>query len=142
LLGALLRNLVDNALRYTPPKSTVQVTLEPLDAQGRLAFTVEDDGPGLAPAVMQRLGERFFRARETDAPGSGLGWSIVRRIAQALSLDIGIDRSPSMGGLRVRVSWQPAQTGEVVAARHGDAPSLPLRRPPALGPAGVLNLHR
>jgi two-component system, OmpR family, sensor histidine kinase QseC len=143
LLGALLRNLVDNALRYTPPQSTVQITLEAPDAQGRLAFTVEDNGPGLAPAVMQRLGERFFRARETDAPGSGLGWSIVRRIALALSLDVAIDRAPELGGLRVRVSWMPAQSGAVVSPRHEPSLSLPARRPPgALAAAPGLSLRR
>jgi two-component system sensor histidine kinase QseC len=139
LLGALLRNLVDNALRYTPPQSTVQVTLEAPDAQGRLSFTVEDSGPGLPPAVMQRLGERFFRARDTDAPGSGLGWSIVRRIAQALHLEIDVDRSPTWGGLRVRVSWQPAQASEGAIARPDERRSArPAARRDEPGEAPVM----
>lgn len=107
LLGILLRNLIDNSLRYSPPGSTVQVTLKGLDARERLSVAVEDSGPGLPPALMQRLGERFFRARQNDAPGSGLGWSIVRRISRALDLDVQVDRSPQWGGLRVTLSWTP-----------------------------------
>jgi two-component system sensor histidine kinase QseC len=108
LVSALLRNLIDNALRYSPPMSTVQVTLEAADAQGRLSVSVEDSGPGLSPQLLQRLGERFFRARLNDASGSGLGWSIVRRIAMALDLKVQVGRSPLLGGLQVRVGWMPA----------------------------------
>ncbi len=107
LVSALLRNLIDNALRYSPPMSTVQVTFEGADAQGRLGVSVEDSGPGLPPPLLQRLGERFFRARLNDASGSGLGWSIVRRIAAALDLVVQVDRSPTLGGLRVRIGWTP-----------------------------------
>jgi two-component system sensor histidine kinase QseC len=123
LVGVLLRNLLDNALRYSPPGSVVQLSLEGKDAQGRVAFCVEDSGPGLPPELLSRLGERFFRARQNDAPGSGLGWSIVRRLSQALGLDVQVDRSPSLGGLRVRVSWLP---GEKPAdeARPSNAPQL------------------
>ncbi|RZS58022.1 ATP-binding protein [Sphaerotilus mobilis] len=107
LLGILLRNLIDNALRYSPPGSTVQVTLAGPDGKGRRSVSVEDSGPGLPPALMQRLGERFFRARQNDAPGSGLGWSVIRRICRAYDLAVQVDRSPQWGGLRVTMSWLP-----------------------------------
>ncbi|WP_425532337.1 ATP-binding protein [Burkholderia cepacia] len=54
---------------------------------------------------LYRLGERFFRPAGTGPSGSGLGWSIVRRIAAAHDADIQVDRSTVLGGLRVTVSW-------------------------------------
>jgi two-component system sensor histidine kinase QseC len=104
LCAMLLRNLVDNALRHSPAGATVQVALAP--AAGGAALTVEDSGPGLPEADLARLGERFFRAGASQASGgSGLGWSIVRRIAQAQRAEVLLDRSPALGGLRVRVRW-------------------------------------
>ncbi|MDP4300551.1 ATP-binding protein [Leptothrix discophora] len=131
LLGILLRNLIDNALRYSPAGSTVQVTLAGPDAQGRLSVSVDDSGPGLPPALMQRLGERFFRARQNDAPGSGLGWSIVRRIARAFELEVQVGRSSTWGGLRVTLSWPhvPARVlpGSVPAEAEAVASTPPSR---------------
>ena len=104
LCAMLLRNLVDNALRHSPEGATVQVALAP--AAGGAELVVEDSGPGLPEADLARLGERFFRAGASQASGgSGLGWSIVRRIAQAQRAEVLLDRSPTLGGLRVRVRW-------------------------------------
>ncbi|MBQ0943072.1 sensor histidine kinase N-terminal domain-containing protein [Ideonella sp. 4Y16] len=107
LAAMLLRNLVDNALRYSPDGATVQVTIHAGPDGAR--WTVEDSGPGLSEADQARLGERFFRAGATqDQAGSGLGWSIVRRIAQAGGLGITLGRSARLGGLSVQVAWPPA----------------------------------
>src|SRR5574343_273076 len=104
LCAMLLRNLVDNALRHSPEGATVQVA--PAPAAGGAELVVEDSGPGLPEADLARLGERFFRAGASQASGgSGLGWSIVRRIAQAQRAEVLLDRSPTLGGLRVRVRW-------------------------------------
>jgi len=103
LLGVLVRNLVDNALRYSPAGARVLVTLQP--AAGGVALCVQDSGPGLSSAEMQRLGERFFRVLGTDQPGSGLGWSIVRRIADVTAGRVQIARSATLGGLSVTVVW-------------------------------------
>lgn len=113
LLGVLLRNLVDNALRYSPAGATVALQVGP---QG---WTLEDSGPGLQPAVAQRLGERFVRGEGHDAAGSGLGWSIVRRIARAHGLAVTADASPTLGGLRVRL--QP----RALPGTPGAAPAAP-----------------
>lgn len=75
LLSLLVRNLLDNAVRYTPAGSVVDVTL---NARG---FTVRDNGPGVSETVLARLGERFYRPPGQDETGSGLGLSIVKRIA-------------------------------------------------------------
>jgi two-component system sensor histidine kinase QseC len=97
----LVRNLADNALRYSPEgaRVVVSVALE----NGRAVLRVEDGGPGLDDSQQQRLGERFFRVLGTAAPGSGLGWSIVRRIAAVHRAQIDTARSATLGGLAVRV---------------------------------------
>jgi two-component system sensor histidine kinase QseC len=99
----LLRNLVDNALRYSPDGATVHIRAQ-LIKGSRVEVTVEDSGAGLSPADMARLGERFFRVLGPSAPGSGLGWSIVRRIAQVQNLNVQVTRSVLYGGLLVQVS--------------------------------------
>ncbi len=103
LARVLLRNLLDNALRYSP--NGAQVRLQVAQAQGPTELTVEDSGPGLAPEQQARLGERFFRVLGTGQTGSGLGWSIVQRIARIHRLQISTDTSPELGGLRVKVRW-------------------------------------
>lgn len=96
LLGALLRNLVDNAVRYSPSGARVRVRID------KDAITVDDSGPGLEPSFRARLGERFARATGTGGSGSGLGWSIVRQIADAHGLQVRAEPSP-LGGLRAVV---------------------------------------
>ena len=98
LLAVLLRNLIDNAVRYSPPGATVTVRVG-----GDGLLQVDDSGPGLADADLARLGERFFRVPGHDAPGSGLGWSIARRIAAAHGLVLRAGRSTALGGLSVRL---------------------------------------
>jgi two-component system sensor histidine kinase QseC len=110
LLAVLLRNLIDNAVRYSPALASVHVSLRrekdgPGDGDGaRLVLSVEDSGPGLGDAERQRLGERFFRVAGSSESGSGLGWSIVRRIAAVHRLRLEVGRSTALGGLAVRVS--------------------------------------
>jgi two-component system, OmpR family, sensor histidine kinase QseC len=106
LLAVLLRNLLDNAVRYSPPGAAVQLTVQTDGGAARLS--VEDGGPGLSAADLARLGERFFRVPGHDAPGSGLGWSIVRRIAAAQGVQVELSASASLGGLAVRLVWPAA----------------------------------
>ena len=75
---------------------------------GTVRLTVEDSGPGLAEADLQRLGERFFRVVGSGQGGSGLGWSIVRRIAEVHRAQLSARRSARLGGLAVEVVWSPA----------------------------------
>lgn len=79
-LQILLRNLVDNALRYTPAPGAVAVSCGV--EQGRSYLRVADTGPGIAPEMHERVFERFVRLGGAQLPGSGLGLSIVRRIAE------------------------------------------------------------
>ena len=80
LLNAVLRNLVDNALRYGGLGVAVQIDAEAYATGVRLI--VRDDGPGVSAADQERLTQRFFRVLGHDMPGSGLGLSIVERIVR------------------------------------------------------------
>ena len=96
LLSLMLRNLIDNAVRYSPRGSTVTVWL---DKQG---IRVEDQGPGIDDAHLARLGERFYRPPGQQQTGSGLGVSIVQRIAQLHGLQVSY-RNRQQGGLEVAI---------------------------------------
>lgn len=80
LLQIALRNLIDNALRYSPPDC--QICIEIRQDGGAFVLDVRDDGPGVAPAILARLGERFFRGQPGSSEGNGLGLAIVARIAE------------------------------------------------------------
>jgi two-component system sensor histidine kinase TctE len=88
LLRDLVDNLIDNAIRYTPPHGTVTVGCRPDGAGGVLL--VEDSGPGIAPDQRELVFSRFLRLDEKSS-GSGLGLAIVRDIAQAHGASIAID---------------------------------------------------
>ena len=105
LLAVLMRNLIDNAIRYSPPGAHIQVHTV-CDARGTL-LGVEDSGPGLPAADLARLGERFFRPLGTSESGSGLGFSIALRIAAAHGLQMEIGQSARLGGLAVSVRGVP-----------------------------------
>jgi len=111
LLGVLLRNLLDNASRYAGGGARIAVVVALV--QGRVQLTVHDSGPGLSPAEMARLGERFFRVLGNAQTGSGLGWSIVRRIAHATGAQVQVARSDILGGLQVQVAWPLLPQGEL-----------------------------
>lgn len=105
LLAVLIRNLVDNAIRYSPERAKIKVSVA--DAAPSAILRVEDSGPGMGEEDRRRLGERFFRVVGSGESGSGLGWSIVRRIAAVHRAEIGLHASASLGGLAVEVAWPP-----------------------------------
>ncbi len=104
LLTVLVRNLLDNAIRYSPAQARILVQVD-LDESGRARLRVQDSGPGLTREETVRLGQRFFRVLGQDQPGSGLGWSIVRRIALVQGAQIQVGPSAALGGLDVQVFW-------------------------------------
>ena len=108
----MLRNLLENAVKYTPPDGRVDVTLE--SSQGQPALAVEDNGPGIAPEIRQRVFDRFFRAAHNDKDaetGSGLGLAIVKAIADRHGATLELGRSERLGGLKVEVRFPPAAPG-------------------------------
>lgn len=106
LTSVLVRNLLDNALRYSP--ESARVSLSVMSEANQVILRVEDSGAGLSEADMARLGERFYRVLGTGQTGSGLGWSIVRRIANVYHARIEVSRSIKLGGLCVTVCWNSA----------------------------------
>jgi len=106
-IGTLLRNLVDNAVRYTPAGGRVDVTVESTAGEARL--TVSDDGPGIPPEERKRVFDRFYRRAGTAPSGSGLGLAIVKAIADAHGATVSLAEGPSGKGLAVSVSF-PAQS--------------------------------
>lgn len=106
LLSVMIRNLVDNAIRYSPSGATVKLAVS--SAQGVVKLTLDDSGPGMSPADMRRIGERFFRVVGSGQEGSGLGWSITRRIAAVHRAVVRVAKSTLLGGLSVEVEF-PAE---------------------------------
>ncbi|HIB3265284.1 TPA: quorum sensing histidine kinase QseC [Citrobacter youngae] len=98
LLSLMVRNLLDNAIRYSPQGSIVEVTLNARN------FSVKDNGPGVAPEILTHIGERFYRPPGQSVTGSGLGLSIVRRIATLHGMSASFGNAPQ-GGFEVKISW-------------------------------------
>lgn len=104
MLDIMLRNLVDNALRYCPAGSRVEVLAR--QDGGRRRILVRDDGPGVDTASRQRLSERFFRVLgQQGGSGNGLGLSIVRRIADLHGVSLSFGTGIGGRGLGVSLDW-------------------------------------
>jgi len=103
LLDALVVNLVDNALRYTPEGGRVTVAVKQQAAQ--VLLTVEDNGPGIPAEARERVFERFYRAA-ADTEGTGLGLAIVREVARAFGAAVELGANPhERTGLLVTVRF-------------------------------------
>lgn len=98
LLSLMVRNLLDNAIRYSPRGCVVDVVLQSHE------ITITDNGPGVSPEFLTSLGERFFRPPGQEKTGSGLGLSIVRRIASLHGMQA-LFMNTSSGGFEVRIRW-------------------------------------
>ena len=90
LLGELVRNLVDNALQYTPCGGTVTVRVLPDPFGQVLVLQVEDTGPGIPLPERDAVFRPFYRALDTQVDGSGLGLAIVREIAQRHGAEVSV----------------------------------------------------
>lgn len=101
MLGAMIRNLVDNAIRYTPAGGRVAVEAVPND--DRVILTVTDDGPGIPADERARVFDRFYRGSTANAQGCGLGLSIVKRVAELHQAAVELADTPGGHGLQVRV---------------------------------------
>jgi signal transduction histidine kinase len=114
LLTQMLVNLVENALRHTPPGSQVRLSLG--IRAGRAVLVVEDNGPGVPEAERASVLRRFYRLDHSrSTPGSGLGLSLVAAVAELHGAELLLeDAAP---GLRVTFT-SPAGAGEVDGAKH------------------------
>lgn len=100
--ATLIRNLADNALRYTPEGGRVDIALR--RDEHALRIDICDDGPGIAPEERERVFDPFYRGTNTATTGSGLGLAIVRTIAERYAVTITLD-------------WRDAQTRRGLCAR-------------------------
>ena len=104
-LQTLLRNLLDNAIKYSPAGGQVDVSLT--QSATHCTLTVEDSGPGIPPADQARVFDRFYRASTASAEvGSGVGLAIVEVIAERHGASVSLSRSTRLGGLRVNVVFE------------------------------------
>jgi len=104
-LRVLLGNLLDNAIRYTPAGGRVDVAVTRCAGSApRAVLSVSDTGPGIPAAERERVFDRFHRVPGTDAPGSGLGLSLVRSVARHHGGEVALEDGPVGAGLCVRVS--------------------------------------
>jgi two-component system, OmpR family, sensor histidine kinase QseC len=104
LLRILLRNLIDNAARHTPPGTSVHIDVA--EMRGEISLSVSDNGPGIPASELDKLGERFYRPLGTSASGSGLGLSIVKRIAEIHAASLQLASPETVNGLRVTVIFK------------------------------------
>jgi two-component system, OmpR family, sensor histidine kinase ChvG len=117
-LGQVFRNLIDNALSFSPPGGTVTVRAIPHDQAARVM--VEDEGPGIPPDNLESIFERFYTERpvETFGKNSGLGLSIARQITESAGGRIWAENRPAQqqtegrhsGGARLIVDLPVART--------------------------------
>jgi two-component system, OmpR family, sensor kinase len=105
-LAMLLKNLVDNAIRYTPSGGRVDLSVHTDD--GRTSIVIEDTGPGIPEDERERVFDRFYRVLGTGQSGSGLGLSIVQTIARRIGARVTLGDafwSDGRGGLRVTLTF-------------------------------------
>lgn len=102
-LSILLKNLLDNAIKYTPAGGTISVGLQA--TQSHIELSVEDTGIGIPEAEQPYVFERFYRASNHQEQGSGLGLAIVHNIAQQLEAKVVIETPNSGSGLMVKVQF-------------------------------------
>ena len=121
-ISILLRNLIDNAVRYTPAGGEVSVTVEPVETG--VLFTISDTGPGIPAEEHRRVFERFYRGVDRRTPGSGLGMSIVQRIAELHDGDVQLHAIRPQG-LRVEVLIPYPQILDLAKGQAADGPTDP-----------------
>ncbi len=102
-IGILIRNVVDNAIRYTPENGQVKVELVP--TEDSVIFRVTDTGPGIPVEFRERVFERFFRILGTTASGSGLGLAIVSQIAELHNARIHLSTPSNVKGLQFDITF-------------------------------------
>jgi len=113
-LHILLRNLVDNAIKYTPAGGTADISVRSEAGKDgakegcTVTVTVEDSGPGIPPEERERVFDRFYRVAGSEAAGSGLGLAIIKAIAERHGATLALGESERLGGLSATVCFQEA----------------------------------
>ncbi|NNG22506.1 ATP-binding protein [Telluria aromaticivorans] len=103
-LQILLRNLVDNAIKYTPGGGTADISVR--NEPNKIVVTVEDSGPGIPLDERERVFDRFYRVAGSEAAGSGLGLAIIKAIAERHGASLVLGQSERLGGLSATVAFK------------------------------------
>ena len=93
---AIVKNLVDNAIRYTPEGGRIDMSIS--TAEGRAALSIQDNGPGIPLMERERVFDPFYRTLGSDQVGSGLGMSIVKTISDRIGAEIQLGFSDEAKG--------------------------------------------
>jgi two-component system, OmpR family, sensor histidine kinase TctE len=128
LLGELVRNLIDNALQYTPRGGSVTARVRPEADGGVVVLQVEDSGPGIPPAERGLIFQPFYRTLGTQVDGTGLGLAIVQEVAQRHGAQVTVDdaRPRTLPGPAEGDSAAPAMPGALFTVRFaGLGPAAP-----------------
>jgi two-component system OmpR family sensor kinase len=108
-LRVLARNLIDNAVRHTPPGGRVDVRIAAAEGSAGAELSVTDSGPGLPTAERERVFDRFYRVPGSEPSGSGIGLALVRQIARRHGATVVLEDPPSGRGLQARVTFDPTK---------------------------------
>ena len=106
-IGILIRNLVDNAIRYSDENSHVKIHVS--ESSDHVVLRVIDNGPGIPEELRERVFERFFRVIGNKSPGSGLGLGIVQQIVKLHKGDIALLTAPEGKGLEIKITLPKKQ---------------------------------
>jgi len=124
MLTILVRNIIENAIRYTPDHGVVDVQVRPMD--GKVLFSVLDSGPGIPLEEQQNVFQRFYRGKGNTQEGSGLGLAMVQRILEIHCAEIKLGKSP-YGGLQLDVLFKPAKVVPITPNKTTDNTSQPIK---------------
>ena len=118
-LRIMLRNILDNSIKYSPERSKIDFRVEPSARSVRLV--IEDDGPGIPQSDLERVMDRFYRIPGNPVSGSGLGLSIVQAIADLHAAKIELVKSAALGGLQVTVTFEAYRMASSYPSPHHGA---------------------
>ncbi len=114
LFRLIVANLLDNAIKFTPPGGTVAVTLDFPENRNKMVLEVSDNGPGIPPEHLDKIFERFYRvdpARQKATGGAGLGLAIVKEACEKTAGVIHVETSPGAGTV-FAVEWHNIRSDE------------------------------
>ena len=102
-LRILIRNLLDNAVKFSPQGGRIDLAVHA--REGAVELAVDDSGPGIPLEYRERVLDRFYRVDGSRTAGSGLGLAIVKSVAERHGAELALDDSVGLGGLRVTVRF-------------------------------------
>ena len=103
-MESVIRNLIDNAVRYTPVDGSINVSIGKIP--DGLQLRIEDTGPGIDPAKKELMFQRFQRGNGNGEQGVGLGLFIVKQIIELHHIDFSLENATPTGGLIVRLDFK------------------------------------